>query len=130
MFIIYILVGIFLFFIGMQISMVILAKKSKGIRLSGLSASLKKLEGNDSKGLVYFHSPQCHACKTQTPIIKKLQDSYKNLYDVDISKDFAAAKAFGIKATPTLIQVENGTVKDVFLGAKREHEIVSILAHM
>ena len=102
----------------MQFVMVIAAKRSKGTKLTGLKGNLKKLEGNGTKGLVYFFSPSCHACKAQTPVIKTLQSNYKNVYDVDISKDLNTARVFGIKATPTTIAVEDGVINQVFLGVK------------
>ena len=126
----YIIVGIFAFFIAMQIVTVLMAKRSKGTKLNGLDGALKKLEQSGSNGLVYFHSPSCHACKTQTPVVKKLKDTYSNLYDVDVSKDYASAKVFGVKATPTMIQVENGVITDVLIGARQEQAIMAILEGM
>lgn len=121
-----VLAVIFLFFI-LQFIMITAAKKSKGTKLNGLSGRLKNLERNGSKGLVYFFSPSCRACKTQTPIIKEMQKSDKNIFDVDISKDMNSAKVFGIKATPTTILVENGVVSQVFVGAKTKDVLMSYL---
>lgn len=114
----YVITTIVGLFVIMQFSMLRMAKKSKGIRLSGLSGSMANLEKKGSKGLVYFFSPGCHACKIQTPLIKSMQSYYKNIYDVDISKDFKTAQIFGIKATPTTILVEDGVINQVLLGAK------------
>ncbi len=120
MIVLYIVFGIIALFMLMQYAMVFSAKKSKGTKLNGLKGNLRKLEGKDTNGLVYFFSPSCHACKAQTPVIKTLQSKYKNVYDVDISKDFNTARVFGIKATPTTISVENGVIKQVFLGVKQK----------
>src|SRR3990170_4054467 len=98
--IIYIILGAVLLIFSLQFLMINAAKKSKGKKLTGLQGKLKGLEKNGSKGLVYFFSPSCHACKAQTPIIKELQSKNKNVFDVDISKDMETAKIFGIKATP------------------------------
>lgn len=130
MFILYIIAGIFVLFAGLQITTVYMAKRSKGMKVSGLKGNLKKLEQAGAKGLVYFHSPGCHACKAQTPVIKKLEAKYNNLYDVDVSKDYDSAKVFGIKATPTMVQVENGVIKEIIIGARQEQAIVSILSGM
>ena len=102
----------------MQLNMLRMAKKSKGIQLSGLSGQLRNLEKKGSKGLVYFFSPGCHACKMQTPVIIAMKSEYKNIYDVDISKDSETAQIFGIKATPTTVIVEDGVISQVLLGAK------------
>ncbi len=116
--IIYIVLAVLLLIFALQFFMITAAKKSKGKKLTGLNGKLKNLERNGSKGLVYFFSPSCHACKAQTPIIQELKSSNKNVFDIDISKDMQTAKVFGIKATPTTIIVENGTISEVFIGAK------------
>jgi len=100
--------------------MILQARKSKGKKIEGLQGKLKSLEKKGSKGLVYFFSPSCHACKAQTPIIKELQSSNKNVYDVDISKDMDTARIFGVKATPSTIIVEDGIISRVLLGVKQK----------
>lgn len=112
---------------ALQFLMTIAAKKSKGKKLSGLNGKLKNLERNDSKGLVYFFSPSCHACKAQTPIIKELQSGNKDVFDVDISKDMDTAKIFGIKATPTTVIVKSGTINEVLLGVKQKEVLLNYL---
>ena len=120
MIIVYIIVGIVLLIFGLQFLMIFAARQSKGKKISGLKGKLKGLEKNGSRGLVYFFSPSCHACKAQTPIIKELQSSNKNVFDVDISKDMETARIFGIKATPTTMIVENGKISQVLLGVKQK----------
>src|ERR1035437_3219313 len=99
MIILYIFIGIIALFMVIQFNMIRMAKKSKGIKLSGLRGELKVLERKGTNGLVYFFSPSCHACKTQTPLIREMKSEYKNIFDIDISKDFQTAGIFGIKAT-------------------------------
>jgi thioredoxin 1 len=124
---IYVFAGFALVFFSLQYLMVFQAKQSTGKKITGLQGRLKTLERNGSKGLVYFFSPGCRACKYQTPIIKELQSSEKNIFDVDISKDMETARVFGIKATPTTILVENGIVKQVLLGVKQKEDLRSYL---
>lgn len=114
-------------FISMQLLMVRMAKKSKGVQVKGLDGSLKNLEKKGSRGLVYFYSPTCGACRAQTPIIKEMQKEYRNIYDVDISRDMKTARIFGIKATPTTISVQDGIIKEVFLGAKGRQALEKII---
>lgn len=118
--IVYIILGVVLLIFGLQFFMILAAKKSTGKKLKGLKGRLKGLERIDSKGLVYFFSPSCHACRAQTPIIKELQSLNRNVFDVDISKDMETARIFGIKATPTTMVVENGTIRQVLLGVKQK----------
>ncbi|HEX2869152.1 MAG TPA: thioredoxin family protein [Ignavibacteriales bacterium] len=121
-------VGFLIFaFISMQLLMVRMAKRSKGVQINGLEGSLKNLEKKGSRGLVYFYSPSCGACRAQTPIIKEMQKKYKNIYDVDISRDMKTARVFGIKATPTTISVQDGIIKEVLLGAKGRQTLEKII---
>jgi thioredoxin len=125
---VYIILAIVIVIFLLQFLMIIAAKKSTGKKLKGLKGKLKRLENNGSKGLVYFFSPSCHACKAQTPIIKELQSSNKNIFDIDISKDMESARIFGIKATPTTMIVENGTINHVLLGVKQKDVLESYLS--
>ena len=126
--ILYIVLAVILLIFSLQFVMIIGARKLKGKKIAGLQGKLKALEKNGSKGLIYFFTPSCRACKVQTPIIKELQKSTKNVFDVDISRDMQTAKIFGIKATPTTILVENGTVKNVLLGVKQKDVLKNYLA--
>jgi len=128
MILVYVFIGIIALFFIMQFNMIRIAKKSKGIKLSGLRGDLKILEKKGSKGLVYFFSPSCHACKTQTPLIREMKSEYKNIFDIDISKDFQTAGIFGIKATPTTITVEDGMINNVYLSAKPKEFLEKLVA--
>lgn len=130
MIIVYIILGMIALFIGMQSIMVFAAKRTRGKKLAGLSGKLKPLERNGSTGLVYFFSPSCRACKMQTPVIKDLQKNYKNVFDVDISKDMQTARIFGVKATPTTVTVKDGLISKVFVGFKQQDVIEKQLMEM
>ena len=56
----------------------------------------------------------------QTPIIKDLQSSNRNVFDVDISKDMDTARIFGVKATPMTVVLDNGTISQVLVGVKQK----------
>lgn len=119
MIVVYIIGGIIALFLLLQYSMVFAAKRTQGTQLSGLQGKLKSLEKKGSKGMVYFFSPSCGACKAQTPIVKSLEKTYKNVFDVDISRDMETAKIFGVKATPTTVAVKDGVIDKVYLGVKQ-----------
>ncbi len=127
---VYIVAGVVFLFIGLQLFMVLSAKRTTGTKLSGLSGKLKNLERNGSSGIVYFFSPSCRACTMQTPVIKNLQKSHSNIFDVDISKDMSTARIFGIKATPTTVAVKNGVIDKVFVGFKQQDIIEKQLMEM
>ncbi len=117
---VYIVAAILALFFGLQFFMIFSAKRAKGTKISGLTGKLKVLEKNGVKGMIYFYSPNCRACKIQTPIIKSLQKANKNVFDVDISNDMATARIFGIKATPTTITVRDGIIDQVYVGVKQQ----------
>ena len=127
---VYIIAGVVFLFVGLQLFMVLSAKRTKGTKLSGLSGNLKSLERNGSNGLVYFFSPSCRACTMQTPVIKDLQKNHKNIFDVDISRDIKTARIFGVKATPTTVAVKNGVIDKVFVGFKQQRIIEKHLMEM
>lgn len=127
---VYIILGLIALFLSMQFIMVFAAKRTKGKKLNGLSGKLKSLEKNGSAGLVYFFSPSCRACKMQTPVIKDLQKNYKNVFDIDISKDMQTARIFGVKATPTTVAVKDGLISKVFVGFKQQDIIEKQLMEM
>lgn len=127
----YIFLSIVAFFIIALVTLQLLtikkAKRSKGKKLTGLTGTLKNLEKRGTKGLVYFYSPSCGACRAQTPVIKELQKQHSNIYDVDVSKDMNTARIFGIMATPTTINVQDGVIKEVLIGAKTKQAIEKLI---
>ena len=92
-----------------------------------MKGTVQQIEKKGNSGIVYFHSPSCHVCKMQTPIITSLQKKYENVFDIDISKDYNSAKIFGVKATPTTVLVKDGIIQNVLLGAKPESVIEKLL---
>ncbi len=124
---VYIIVGIIALFMLLQYSMIFAAKRTQGNKITGLSGRLKSLEKKGATGLVYFFSPSCRACKAQTPIIKTLEKTYRNVFDVDISSDVETARVFGVKATPTTVLIKNGVIDKVFLGVKQKEFIEKLL---
>lgn len=123
----YVIGGLVLLFIIMQITVVSSSKKMKGNKITGLTGKLKELEREGSKGLVYFYSPSCHACKTITPIIQSMKTGHKNVFDINVADNFDIARIFGIKATPTTILVKDGVISEVIIGARSKNDLESFL---
>jgi Thioredoxin domain-containing protein len=113
----YVTGGLLLLFLLMQTAVVRSSKKMKGNKITGLTGRLKELEKKGSKGIVYFFSPSCHACKSITPVIQSMKLGHKNIFDINVADNFDTAKIFGIKATPTTIMVKDGVISDVIIGA-------------
>ena len=77
--------------------------------------------------LYYFWSEHCGMCKSMTPIIHELAHERNDIIEVDIGNDMKLARQFNIRATPTLVLVENGKVEKMLLGAKSRKKILSLL---
>lgn len=116
-----ILIGIFILF---QFFMYLKSKRSVGKNIpydminSEISGKIK-----NKKSVLYFHSPSCHNCKVQTPIIEKLKNEFNCFLSIDVSKDLQTAKAFGIMGTPSLIFLGTKTIEGFYVGVKDENFI-------
>jgi thioredoxin 1 len=124
----YIVLAFILLFVFAQYKMVRSARKMKGRNITGLKGELKKLEEKGARGLLYFYSPGCHACKNMTPVIKELRNENKNVFDIDAASNIELTAKFGIMATPTTILLESGNIKEIFIGARSKEQLKSLLA--
>lgn len=111
-------------FVLKQVYLVIKSKRKAGkpVPFDKLSEHITNQIKNKN-GLLYFFSPVCHSCKTQTPVIEKLKTEFPNIISVDISKDMATARAFSIMGTPAIVFVSNNIVNSIHLGVKPENFI-------
>lgn len=124
----YIVLAFILLFVFAQYKMVRSARKMKGRNITGLKGELKRLEEKGARGLLYFYSPGCHACKNMTPVIKELRNENKNVFDIDAASNIELTAKFGIMATPTTILMESGNIKEIFVGARSKEQLKSLLA--
>ena len=120
---VYILLGIFVAFMGMQYLMVLRSKKNKGKTVEHVGGKLGKMMLMGEKAMVYFYSPSCRACKYQTPIIDRLISDGHKIQKVDISRDMATAKKFGVMATPTTVVLNGDRIVEFMVGAKTEDKL-------
>jgi len=111
-------------FILKQIYLIIKSKNAAGkpIPFDKLNDAISKKIKN-KKGMLYFFSPICSVCKTQTPVVEKLKNIYPNIISIDISKDIKTAKAFNIMGTPSIVFVNNNFVDSIYIGFKSENFI-------
>ncbi|MBI1931866.1 MAG: thioredoxin family protein [Ignavibacteriales bacterium] len=119
--IVIILIGIFTLF---QFFMYLKSKRSVG-KIIPYDMINSEIWGKikNKKSVLYFHSPSCHNCKVQTPIIEKLKNEFNCFLSIDVSKDLQTAKAFGIMGTPSLIFLGTKTIEGFYVGVKDENFI-------
>mgnify|MGYP001604349336 FL=1 len=125
---VYVLGGVLFLFIGMQFFVIWKSKRNKGRKVEGLNGQIGKSVANGGRVLAYFYSPSCSACRTQTPVVEKLQSEFSNVFKVNVADDLDTARAFGVMATPTTAIVNGGVIAELFVGAKSEKELRAYLA--
>ena len=118
---VFIVLGIFAgLMIALQIIIAVGARRRRGRRIQGIGGQLGDAISSGDRVLAYFYTPTCSACRTQTPIIERLEDEYENVYKVDVAEHGEAARAFGVMATPTTVIVEEGKVVEMMVGSRNE----------
>jgi len=117
-----IIAAILIFFTTMRIIMMRKAAQSKGkeINISLLDEETQNLLKRD-KSMLYFYTPQCGACRSQSPIIDKLSEEIENVRKIDLSGKIEIAREFGIMGTPTTILMLKNSVAEIYVGVKREN---------
>jgi thioredoxin 1 len=121
--IIYILVGIIALFFMLQYFMIWKMKRQKGKPAPRVNGQGGKAIQSGHKTLFYFFSPSCRACGTMTPVVDNLQKKHRNIFKIDISKDMATAKKFGIMGTPSVVMIEGGTIQEFLIGPQPESKL-------
>ncbi|MFH1464243.1 MAG: thioredoxin family protein [Pseudomonadota bacterium] len=123
-----IVVSFFAFFIGLRVFMVMRIKRQEGRPIPELAGKQGKAAKARTPSLFYFYSPQCGACRSMTPVIKKMPGLDRNVFAVDISKDMDTARRFGVMATPTTVLVREGVVQQILIGPQPESALRGLLA--
>ncbi|MBN1197569.1 MAG: thioredoxin family protein [Candidatus Aminicenantes bacterium] len=77
--------------------------------------------------LIYFHAPGCRACRTMTPLVRELQRERNDVYMLNAAEEKAAARAFGVMATPATVRVRDGRITDVILGPRQRSDLLRLL---
>ncbi len=113
-----VIAALFVLKIILQIIVVKKAKKNVGAKLSDL---LPDFRGKDF--FLYLYSPTCTPCVRLTPKIKDLISKGVKGRMIDLSQNIEIAKKLGIMATPSVVIVKDGYVKDVLMGLINPEDI-------
>ncbi|MBA4311367.1 MAG: hypothetical protein C0417_01935 [Chlorobiaceae bacterium] len=128
MIIVYIIAGIITLFILLQLIVQLRAKFRTGKKIDNLPGHIGDIVRQGAKVLLYFYSPNCGSCKTQTPVIDEMARDTKNIYKVDVSRDLKTAMILGVMGTPSTVIIESGIVKKYFIGYKNKQTLLKFFS--
>jgi thioredoxin 1 len=115
------LIGIVVAFVGlmviMQLAIRLKVRALRGKPLPELAAPWSKRLGGSASRLLYFFSPGCGACRPLTPRFREIsQRRPESVFVVNVADDLALARALGVMATPSVVEVENGVIASYHVG--------------
>lgn len=102
--------------LGMQVLVRRRARAMNGAPVPALSGELGGRIARSGHALVYFFSPACAACRAITPRIRQLEQHNPNVFAVDVSRDLQLAQSLKVMATPSTVEIENGTITGFHVG--------------
>jgi len=113
-----IIAALFVLKIILQIIVLKKAKKNVGLKLTDI---LPDFRGKDF--FLYLYSPTCAPCVRLTPKIKDLIAKGVKGRMIDISQNIEVARKLGVMATPSVVIVKDGYIKDVLMGLINPEDI-------
>jgi thioredoxin 1 len=112
--------GIALLFVIAQIGIVAHARKQLDREVENLRGAVGEAVRTGDRVIAFFYAPSCRDSRTQTPVIDKLAAELQNVFSIDITEEFEAARAIGIHTTPTIVIFEGGEIRDILVGPTTE----------
>jgi thioredoxin 1 len=118
------IIGLFLFW---NFSLRLRGRKQKGKQAPLVKGRLGKAIARKEKVVAYFYTPTCRACRTQERYLPEIQKKFPNIIRIDASKQLEIAREFGVMGTPTIVVIDEGIIKDYFVGITPPHKILQSL---
>jgi thiol-disulfide isomerase/thioredoxin len=103
--------------VGLQILIRVRVRALRGKLAPKVPGPLGRRIAEGNKVLVYFHSPGCAACRMWTPRLEQLSRKNSGVHVVDVSRNLDLARAFGVMATPSSVEIANRHIVDYHVGA-------------
>lgn len=96
----------------------LVTRASEGRSSASLAAVFPQLETQSGCTLIYCFAPQCRPCLPMSREVDQLEAEGLPICRLDVQQHPDLAREYGIRATPTLIVVDNGVVSRMVLGVK------------
>jgi thioredoxin 1 len=109
--------GILTLFIGLQLAVFLRARAMKGKALPPVPGPLGERLAKAGRGLIYFFSPGCAACRPLTPKLQAMSRANPRVHVVDVSHHMEIARALRVMGTPSLVEIEGGKIVGYHVGA-------------
>lgn len=123
----YIVLGLAAFILAFQLYAWLDARRARGRKVPTGSAAPGLSIPDHGPALLYFHSPGCMACKPMTPILEALAGERDNVCTINAAEHPEITRAYGIRGTPTLVQLNDGRIVKVLLGARGPKQIRALI---
>ncbi len=101
--------------------------RKKGKKIEPFNNPLWKSIEQGGKHLLYFYTSSCSACIPMTPRIEMLQKEFPNIHKINLGTDMEIGRHFGVMGTPSVIFVENGTIRDYLVGSRSEAALKKLM---
>jgi len=107
--------------------MQVATRAAEGRSAAPLYAVFPDLEGHTGRALVYCFSPSCGPCRPMSREVDVLLDRGAPIYKLDIHAHPDLSRDLGIRATPTLVVVDEGRIGRMVLGVKTARFMQNLL---
>ncbi len=124
---IYVVVGIILLFVLLQVSLRMRSWFRKGKSAPQVDGKLGQQIKKGTPVIAYFYSPSCSACRVQEKNLQQVQEKFKNIMRINAGKEHQTARQFGVMGTPTTVVIENGIIKNYFVGVTPASKLLNTL---
>jgi thioredoxin 1 len=115
------------FFVVMRVFIWVNGRIKKGKKIPPFAGEIGQRIQKGEKLLLYFYSPSCGACKSMTPVIDEMKKEKNNVYKINLARDYAIGKIFGVMGTPATILVSESKIDQYILGARSGKYLKTLL---
>ena len=107
--------------VTMQLVIRLKVRALRGKPLPVLAGPWPQRLGGRASSLLYFFSPGCGACRPLTPRFQEMsQRRPGSVFVVNVADDLPLARALGVMATPSIVEVTNGIIVGYHVGRPPE----------